>query len=154
MSLSIACLATYPSDLLDGSIFPSRPPLSETGANSLLTVLRSCRYPKSLVYVIIDLCEKVYLAGFIPLLAFISLMSLRNHRISAASAISSTSSSSDSGGAAHSSGAGATSGMEFLPLMATSVYCSIGLIWAYLRLGVIYLFEESEYQGQLSTIQT
>jgi hypothetical protein len=43
--------------------------------------------------------------------------------------------------------------MEFLPLMLTSVYCSIGLIWSFLRLGFIYLHEESSYQGQLSELK-
>ena len=31
------------------------------------------------------------------------------------------------------------SGMEFLPLMATSVYCAVGLVWAFMRLSLIYL---------------
>jgi alpha-1,3-glucosyltransferase len=29
--------------------------------------------------------------------------------------------------------------MEFLPLMVTSVYCAIGLTWAFLRLSVLYV---------------
>ena len=29
--------------------------------------------------------------------------------------------------------------MDFLPLMATSVYCSIGIIWAWLRLSYVYM---------------
>ncbi|KAF6762727.1 glucosyltransferase [Ephemerocybe angulata] len=98
---------------------------------------RVYEYPKSAIYVVIDLGERAYLAGFIPLLAFVTLMSLRSHRISSPSNGEDTTSSN----------------LEFLPLMVTSVYCSIGLIWAYLRLGFIYLFEESTYQGQLSTIQ-
>jgi alpha-1,3-glucosyltransferase len=69
---------------------------------------------------VIDLLEKLYLGGFIVLLAFVTL----------------------------------TSKMDFLPLMATSIYCSIGTIWSFLRLGFIYLFEESSYQGQLSTVTT
>lgn len=28
---------------------------------------------------------------------------------------------------------------EFLPLMLTSVYCAVGLVWAFVRLGVIFL---------------
>ncbi|KAF5333253.1 hypothetical protein D9611_002180 [Ephemerocybe angulata] len=98
---------------------------------------RVYEYPKSAIYVVIDLGERAYLAGFIPLLAFVTLMSLRSHRNSSPSNGKDTTSSN----------------LEFLPLMVTSVYCSIGLIWAYLRLGFIYLFEESTYQGQLSTIQ-
>ncbi|EJD48577.1 glycosyltransferase family 57 protein [Auricularia subglabra TFB-10046 SS5] len=29
---------------------------------------------------------------------------------------------------------------EFVPLMATSVYCAVGLVWAYVRLGAMYVF--------------
>ncbi|KAH6915020.1 glucosyltransferase [Coprinopsis sp. MPI-PUGE-AT-0042] len=79
---------------------------------------RVYEYPQSFVYVVIDGLEKLYLDGFVILLAFVTL----------------------------------TSKMDFLPLMATSIYCSIGTIWAFLRLGFIYLFEESSYQGQLSTV--
>ena len=104
--------------------------------HSLITPLH--RYPKSPIYVLLDLCEKAYLAGFAALLALVTVLTLRNERISASS-----------GGDKQASSAS----MEFLPLMATSVYCSIGLVWAYLRLGFIYLFEESTYQGQLSSIQ-
>ncbi|KAJ7276314.1 glucosyltransferase [Mycena haematopus] len=42
--------------------------------------------------------------------------------------------------------------MEFLPLMLTSVYCAIGLVWGFCRLMFIYLYEESTYQGPLSRI--
>ena len=31
--------------------------------------------------------------------------------------------------------------LEFLPLMLTSVYCAVGLVWAFLRLSFIYLRE-------------
>ncbi|KAJ2931560.1 hypothetical protein H1R20_g5475, partial [Candolleomyces eurysporus] len=96
---------------------------------------RVYEYPKSPIYVLLDLCEKAYLAGFAPLLALVTVLALRNERTS-------------SGGDKQ-----ASANMEFLPLMATSVYCSIGLVWAYLRLGFIYLFEESTYQGQLNGIQ-
>jgi alpha-1,3-glucosyltransferase len=27
----------------------------------------------------------------------------------------------------------------FMPLMLTSVYCAVGLVWAYIRLGYLYL---------------
>ena len=35
------------------------------------------------------------------------------------------------------------SSMEFLPLMMVSVYCSIGVIWAWLRASILYLSSES-----------
>jgi alpha-1,3-glucosyltransferase len=37
--------------------------------------------------------------------------------------------------------------LEFLPLMATSIYCALGLVWSFMRLGFIYLYEETPYQG-------
>ncbi|KAF7352884.1 Alpha-1,3-glucosyltransferase [Mycena venus] len=42
--------------------------------------------------------------------------------------------------------------MEFLPLMLTSVYCAIGLVWGFCRLMFVYLNEETTYQGPLSRI--
>jgi len=72
-----------------------------------------------------DLLERIYLAGFPLLLVFTTFFPLLGQR----------------------------SAVEFLPLMLTSLYCSIGLIWSFLRLGFIYLHEESSYQGQLSELK-
>jgi alpha-1,3-glucosyltransferase len=83
--------------------------------------------------VVLDFAEKLYLAGFLVLLLFVNSFSAWAHRQRAANT-------------------GATS-MEFLPLMATSVYCAIGLLWAYIRLIFIYLYEDISYQGQLSEIR-
>ncbi|EAU84684.2 dolichyl pyrophosphate Glc1Man9GlcNAc2 alpha-1,3-glucosyltransferase [Coprinopsis cinerea okayama7 len=97
---------------------------------------RVYEYPKSPIYVVMDSVEKLYLAGFPFLLGFVTLVSLRNQKISSASSDSTP----------------AYTVMEFLPLMVTSVYCAIGMVWSFLRLGFIYLFEESTYQGQLSAV--
>lgn len=31
---------------------------------------------------------------------------------------------------------------EFLPLLITSVYCSIGVVWAFIRLSALYIREK------------
>jgi alpha-1,3-glucosyltransferase len=33
----------------------------------------------------------------------------------------------------------ASTSMDFLPLLLTSVYCAIGLVWAFIRLGAVYI---------------
>jgi alpha-1,3-glucosyltransferase len=33
--------------------------------------------------------------------------------------------------------------MEFLPLMMVSVYCSLGVIWAWMRASAVYLLSEA-----------
>ncbi|KAF9075946.1 glycosyltransferase family 57 protein [Rhodocollybia butyracea] len=91
---------------------------------------RVYEFPKSLSYVILDIIEKIYLGGFLVLQIFVALFPILSRR----------------------KGADA-SGMEFLPLMVTSVYCSIGMVWGFMRLIFIYLHEDTAYQGQLSTIQ-
>jgi alpha-1,3-glucosyltransferase len=92
-----------------------------------------------------DMAEKAYLAGFPFLLAFVTLYPAYMSR-KVDSVI----------GAANYDRPGAevmSSAMEFLPLMATSVYCAAGIVWGYLRLLFVYLNEERIYQGQLSTIK-
>ncbi len=101
----------------------------------------SLRLPKSLFYVILDILEKLYLAGFLLLQLFVSfypMITAYTQRCEPSSAIPCDPSS--------------LAKMEFLPLMATSVYCAVGLVWGFLRLVYIYLHEESTYQSQLSKI--
>ena len=79
--------------------------------------------------VILDYLERLYLAGFILLRIFVSLFPFAVEKLS-------------KGSEAQQSGDPAASGastMEFLPLMLTSIYCAIGLTWAFLRLSYIYL---------------
>ncbi|KAK1236728.1 glycosyl transferase [Marasmius sp. AFHP31] len=93
---------------------------------------RVYEFPKSLSYVVLDIVEKIYLFGFIPLKVFVALFP---------QAVSWW------------RGGAASSDMEFLPLMVTSVYCAIGIVWAYIRLIYVYMNDETTYQGQLSVIQ-
>ena len=85
---------------------------------------------------VLDFAEKLYLAGFPALLLFVNLFPVWAHRQNATD-----------------TGESSATSMEFLPLMATSVYCAIGLLWAYIRLIFIYLYEDISYQGQLSEIK-
>ncbi|KAF9058041.1 glucosyltransferase [Panaeolus papilionaceus] len=117
---------------------------------------RVYEYPKSLVYVIMDFLEKLYLAGFPVLLAFVSLFPFLSGTAGSKAAGVTVCTSSDGSvcpDAPYKPEKGASSAMEFLPLMLTSIYCAIGLVWSFLRLGFIYLNEESTYQGQLNEVK-
>lgn len=70
------------------------------------------RFPTTLPRVILEQLEYAYLLGFAPLLAFVLAFPLAF---------------------------GGNPQVEFLPLMITSVYCALGLVWAFIRLGTIYL---------------
>ncbi|KAJ7499028.1 glycosyltransferase family 57 protein [Mycena latifolia] len=98
---------------------------------------RVYEFPRSLSFVIIDTLEKIYLAGFPLLLAFVTLFPALVARRQAS--------------APDPSPAGVAA-MEFLPLMLTSVYCALGLVWGFCRLMFVYLNEETTYQGPLSRI--
>ncbi|KIY46608.1 glycosyltransferase family 57 protein [Fistulina hepatica ATCC 64428] len=88
---------------------------------------RTYEFPKSMIYVIMDVLEKVYLAGFVPLHLVVALLP-------------------------HMKG-GSSGALEFLPFMLTSVYCAVGLVWGFLRLVFIYMHEDAAYQGQLTEIR-
>ncbi|KAF5393604.1 hypothetical protein D9757_000121 [Collybiopsis confluens] len=98
---------------------------------------RVYEYPKSLPYVILDVLEKFYLGGFILLQLFVAIFPLGISWYSRRKGLEQA----------------VDERMEFLPLMMTSVYCAIGMVWGFLRLIFIYLHEDTSYQGQLSTIQ-
>ncbi|KAJ3800444.1 glycosyltransferase family 57 protein [Lentinula aff. detonsa] len=97
---------------------------------------RVYEFPKSLSYVILDVLEKTYLGGFVFLQIFVAAFPV----------VASWNSRRDEN---HNS----ENSMEFLPLMVTSVYCAVGMVWGFMRLIFIYLHEDTTYQGQLSTIQ-
>ena len=95
-----------------------------------------------------DLLERIYLTGFPLLLAFTSIFPLLNR---GSVQLVEVCAMDEGVNCPNATGSGVV--MEFLPLMLTSVYCSIGLIWSFLRLGFIYLHEETSYQGQLSELK-
>ena len=106
-----------------------------------------------------DALEKVYLAGFPLLLVFVSAFPFfqRQPSVNSASTAKGMCVATDPLNllcteAQHGTNATAVSAMEFLPLMTTSIYCAVGLVWSFLRLGFIYLHEET-YQGQLTEIK-
>jgi alpha-1,3-glucosyltransferase len=120
-------------------------------------IISCLRFPKSLSYVIIDTLEKIYLAGFPLLQLFVMLFPTIIHRRATASivvidvCIPSVGFSCPEPEHKPKAGTG-IEGMEFLPLMLTSVYCAAGLVWAFLRLFFVYMKSETTYQGQLSGI--
>ncbi|RPD67057.1 glycosyltransferase family 57 protein [Lentinus tigrinus ALCF2SS1-6] len=88
------------------------------------------QFPRTVTFVVIDFLERLYLAGFPLLQIFVTLFPLFARRRGAANGSVSEHSDGEESG---------TSPLEFLPLMVTSVYCAVGLVWAFIRLSVIYL---------------
>ncbi|KAI0774376.1 glucosyltransferase [Fomes fomentarius] len=89
------------------------------------------QFPRTIPYVVIDVLERSYLAGFPLLQVFVTVFPLLTERRS-------TGVTSDTAGVSEHAN-DKTSAFEFLPLMLTSVYCAVGLVWSFVRLSVIYL---------------
>ncbi|OCH90715.1 glucosyltransferase [Obba rivulosa] len=121
-------------------------PLLFTPAESLIEVVYSIlwtilvfgplhkrvyEFPRSLPFVIIDSLEKLYLAGFPLLHLFVTVFPLVTRPQLLSSSIGSCAATDGVP-----SGAGA---LEFLPLMLTSIYCAVGLVWAFIRLSALYI---------------
>ena len=102
----------------------------------------TCRFPKSLPFVIIDGVEKLYLAGFPLLQLFVTVFPVLTGRRGEASSPSGASSDAQTDAVASDKVEPSAGALEFLPLMLTSVYCAIGLVWAFLRLSVIYIRQQ------------
>ncbi|KAJ7937161.1 glucosyltransferase [Mycena leptocephala] len=115
-------------------------PLIFTPGESIVKVLYSVLW---LVFVYVPLTRRVYEFVQIPyVLSFVIIDKLEKIYLLDFHCSSSLSRSFLLGVAA----------MEFLPLMLTSVYCAIGLVWGFCRLMFVYLNEETTYQGPLSRI--
>lgn len=108
---------------------------------------RLYEFPRSLPSVIMDLLEKLYLAGFLLLQVLVmALPALEAWITGARQATGATKCiagefSCPEPDPAHITKSEA-SNLAFLPLMMTSVYCAVGLVWAFLRLSFIYLRQE------------
>lgn len=87
--------------------------------------LTIARFPRSRFAVALEFLERAYMLALIPVALFTELFPLvlawRNQ------SHESTETEKQTGT------------LDFLPLMLTSVYCAIGIVWAFLRLSVIYL---------------
>ncbi len=105
------------------------------------------RFPTSLPAVIVDQLERLYLAGFVLLQLFVTLFPLVTAREASydsgtgitLTCIAENNLTCPEPGPLPIRVASSAASMEFLPLMLTSVYCAVGLTWAFLRLSVFYL---------------
>ncbi|KZP12141.1 glycosyltransferase family 57 protein [Athelia psychrophila] len=97
-------------------------------------------FPTTVPLVMIDFAEKAYLAGFPLLQLFVTLFPILTKHSNTAHA----SPACEIPFVCPEPETPASSGLselEFLPLMLTSVYCAVGLVWAFLRLSYLYLRE-------------
>ncbi|KAI0693783.1 glucosyltransferase [Cytidiella melzeri] len=100
---------------------------------------RVYEFPKSLPFVLLDMVERWYLFGFALLQTFVILFPLVSRHSPARSTSANATTCSNGEHCVSQSEVGTDSVMEFLPLMLTSVYCAVGLVWAFVRLSVLYL---------------
>lgn len=84
-------------------------------------LIRPYRFPTTFSSTLLDILERTYLWGFIVLQIFVTLFPIFSARYM------------------HDKG---EEQYEFLPLMMTSIYCALGVIWGFVRLGWIYLREK------------
>lgn len=99
-------------------------------------------FPKSPIWVLLDWFERLYLAGF-PLLAIFVTFLPALERIFLGRVHRGASENIAIGNSVAKDGISSASKMEFFPLMLTSVYCAIGLTWAFIRLICIYLQDDN-----------
>jgi alpha-1,3-glucosyltransferase len=98
-------------------------------------------FPTTFSAVLIDRLEMLYLAG-LPVLQVIAMLlgtwpTIKTHSFN--SAPSSPGHLPNVTVSETHVGLAVENGMEFLPLLLTSVYCAIGLGWAFARMGYLYM---------------
>lgn len=93
--------------------------------------------------VILNTLEMVYIAGFTFLQIFIIFFPVLARTFLSGTSSSNTYTPVTEGGGAVAVDVkdveDAAAKWEFVPLMATSIYCAVGLVWAYLRLAYLYV---------------
>lgn len=130
------------------SLFPLLFTPAETPIKLLYTLLwalgtfyplqkRLYTFPTTFSAVLIDRLEMLYLAG-LPVLQVIVMLLGTWPTIKARSASSAEYAHNTTVGVAEAEPE-VENGMEFLPLLLTSVYCAIGLGWAFVRMGYLYI---------------
>ncbi|KAJ1308720.1 hypothetical protein OPQ81_004411 [Rhizoctonia solani] len=128
------------------SLFPLLFTPAETPIKLLYTLLwalgtfyplqkRLYTFPTTLTAVLIDRLELLYLAG-LPVLQVVVMLLGAWPTIKGVRTISFPTNSTMS---EVNTEPEVESGMEFLPLLLTSVYCAIGLGWSFMRMGYLYV---------------
>jgi len=86
-----------------------------------LDIIFSSRFPHSMPAVLLDMAERLYISGFIALEIFVVVLPIITQRLF---------------------GVHDGEAWEFFPLMLRSVYCAVGLVWAYIRLSALYIIQK------------
>jgi alpha-1,3-glucosyltransferase len=96
-------------------------------------------FPRSFVGVLVDRLEMLYLAGFPLLHVALTVFPLMSRKRASTFSVDTSEHLNNTTTGRNIAFDETSTSMEFLPLMLTSVYCAVGLVWAFIRLGVVYM---------------